>query len=141
VGSTTARLPFLPWLFPNYFSPLPSSTIERVNAQLAVRDVKGTGEGVFLHAYAVVTACSERQQRLDVFRNQYGFARNMCFSFGCASVAILAAHKLNYHPVQLRWGIISALAAVTLFYRYLKFFRQFSYELLLRYAELTVPPA
>jgi len=124
------------WMFPNYCRALPEITIERVNSQLKAHGLSGTGEGVFLHAYALITANPERQQRLDAFRNQYGFARNMCFAFSLSAVAILVAQRFGSHPVRLRWAMMAVMAAVTLFYRYLKFLKQFSYELFLRYAEL-----
>jgi len=126
------------WMFKSYYRPLPAETIQRIEQQLEARGVKmavDSREAIFLHAYAVVTANAERQQRLDAFRNQYGFHRNMCFAFAVSAVAILAAHFMGYHPVRYRWAILSAVVSVTLFYRYLTFFRQFSYELFLRYAE------
>lgn len=129
----------LSWIFPNYCRPFPTTTIERVRKQLESRGVSTTGEAAFLHAYAVVTATAERQQRLDAFRNQYGFHRNMCFAFGISAIAITAAHLVGPHPVRWRWAVLAAGVSVALFYRYLKFFRQFSYELFLRYAEWTRP--
>jgi hypothetical protein len=124
------------WVFRNYCRALPRATVERIKKQLESRGVAATGEAVFLHTYAVVTENTERQQRLDSFRNQYGFARNMCFAFGVSAIAIAVARLLGGHPVRWRWAALSAVVSVTLFYRYLKFFRQFSYELFLRYAEL-----
>lgn len=127
---------FLPWLFPNYFRSLPGQTQRRIIEQAEARSAKSTGEALFLHAYPLVTSSGSLQARLDDFRNQYGFARNMSFAFLVSAIAILIAHKLDYHPVRLRWALLSAFTGVTLFYRYLKFFRQYSYELFLRYAEL-----
>jgi hypothetical protein len=91
---------------------------------------------LFLHAYSIVTANERAQARLDDFRNQYGFARNMSFAFLVSAIAIGATHFYGTHPVRLRWFLLAAFASVSLFYRYLKFFHQFSYELFLRYAEL-----
>jgi len=124
------------WIFPGYFRALPTPTQQRVTSQAHARGVESTGEALFLHAYPVVTANGALQARLDDFRNQYGFARNISFAFLTSAVAILVAHYLGHHPVRLRWALLSGLAGVALFYRYLKFFRQFSYELFLRYAEL-----
>jgi hypothetical protein len=73
---------------------------------------------------------------LDDFRNQYGFARNMSFAFLVAAMAIIVAHFYGAHPVRIRWAALTAFAAVSLFYRYLKFLHQYSYELFLCYAEL-----
>jgi len=129
----------LPLIFRNYCRPFPTTTIERIRKQLESQGVATTGEAAFLHAYAVVTANTERQQRLDAFRNQYGFHRNMCFAFGISAIAITVAHFAGPHPVRWRWAVLAAGVSVALFYRYLKFFRQFSYELFLRYAEWTPP--
>jgi len=123
-------------IFPNYCRPLPNKVQLRIGVRTKSREFDGKGEGLFLHCYAVVTADETRQNRLDAFRNQYGFARNMSFAFLVAAVGIIIAHYVGVHPVRLRWALLSDLASVTLFYRYLKFFRQFSYEMFLRYAEL-----
>lgn len=127
------------WLFPNYHRPLAEATQESVRRQAAARHCIAHDEGLFQHAYAVVTADERAQARLDQFRNQYGFARNMAFAFLVAGAAILLAHRVGHQPVHFRWAVLAVLAGVTMFYRYLKFFRQFSYELFLRYAALPIP--
>jgi hypothetical protein len=126
------------WLFANYHRPLALSTQERVRLQAAARDCTAQDEGLFQHAYPLVTADARAQARLDDFRNQYGFARNMAFAFLVASVAIMGAYGLG-RPVRLRWAALAVAGGVTMFYRYLKFFRQYSYELFLRYAALPTP--
>jgi len=124
------------WVFPNFHRILPALTLHRINEQAAARNCVATGETLFLHAYSVVTANERAQARLDDFRNQYGFARNMCFAFAVSAIVILVAHKYGAHPVHMRWAFLAGFTSVALFYRYLKFFHQYSYELLLRYAEL-----
>jgi hypothetical protein len=123
-------------MFPNYCRALPAEVQLRIGTKTLARGFSGKDEGLFLHCYAVVTADETRQNRLDAFRNQYGFARNMSFAFLVAAVGIVAARYFGVHPVKLWWALLSGLASITLFYRYLKFFRQFSYEMFLRYAEL-----
>jgi hypothetical protein len=127
------------WFFPNYYRAFPTETQARVNKQAESRGFAGRGEALFLHAYPIVTSDANFQARLDSFRDQYGFARNMSFAFLMATGAILIARWHWHHPVELRWALLGGGAAITLFYRYLKFFRQFSYELFLRYAELPRP--
>jgi hypothetical protein len=130
----------LKWVFVNYFRPLPALTRSRISEQAEARGVGiATGEPLFIHAYPVVTSKRAIQARLDDFRNQYGFARNMSFALMISAITIVIAHRLAFHPVRLRWAALSAVAGIALFYRYLKFFRQYSYELLLRYAELSRP--
>jgi hypothetical protein len=135
----TPRLRIFKWVFPNYFRPLPEHTQRRVTEQAESRGLRATGEALFLHAYPIVSSNGGVQARLDDFRNQYGFARNMSFAFLTSGIAILLARYLGYGPVRLRWALLATLAGIALFYRYLKFFRQYSYELFLRYAELERP--
>ena len=130
------RWMFFAWVFPNFHRAFPEVTQQRIKEQAASRSCTLEGEGLFLHAYSIVTVSERAQGRLDDFRNQYGFARNMSFAFLVSTIAIILTHFYGEHPVHLRWSILSGFAATTLFYRYLKFFRQFSYELFLRYAEL-----
>jgi hypothetical protein len=124
------------WIFPQFHRALPESTQHRVRQQAVARACDATGEGLFLHAYATATRDERIQKRLDDFRNQYGFARNMSFAFLTSALAIVIAHWVGHHPIRLRWALLAGFGGIALFYRYLKFFRQFSYELFLRYAEL-----
>lgn len=126
-------------VFPGYHRPLPQNIQKQVLLQAAARNCTAKGEGLFLHAYSLVASDARLQARLDDFRNQYGFARNVAFSFLVSAVGILVMHWYGSGPARLRWAVLAAFAGVTLFYRYLKFFRQYSYELFLRYAELPHP--
>ena len=134
-----ARWKAFKWVFPNYHRPLPDNTQRRVHMQLSARQFPADGEALFLHVYSIVAADGRLQSRLDGFRNQYGFARNMAFAFLLSAGAICTEHWYGEHAVALRWALLCAFAGLSLFYRYLKFFRQYSYELLLRYAELPIP--
>jgi hypothetical protein len=123
------------WIFPNFHRPFPENTQTRIREQATARGCTAEGEGLFLHAYSIMSANERLQSRLDDFRTQYGFARNMSFAFLVSAIAIAAAHFHGAHPVRLRWSLLAAFAAISLFYRYLKFLHQYSYELFLRYAE------
>lgn len=127
------------YFFPGYHRTLPSETQYRVRKQAESRDVTPKDETLFLHAYPIVTANEKWQARLDDFRNQYGFARNMCLAFFLSGIMLTTSRLLGDPTVK--WGYIAIIfgVALTLLYRYLKFFRQFSYELLIRYAELQKP--
>jgi hypothetical protein len=138
MGAKPSLKPFK-WLFPNYHRALAPATQESVRRQATARGCSAEDEGLFQHAYPVVTAEERAQARLDDFRNQYGFARNMAFAFVVAATSIAVAYRFGHQPVRLRWAALALLAGITMFYRYLKFFRQFSYELFLRYAALPLP--
>jgi hypothetical protein len=130
------RWKILKLIFRGYHHPLSKTTQERIVRQAAARNCTAAAEGLFQHIYPIVTQNERYQSRLDEFRNQYGFARNVSLAFIVSSVAIFVAYYYGPHPVRLRWAVLSGIAGITLFYRYLKFFRQYSYELFLRYSQL-----
>ncbi|MBI5248164.1 MAG: hypothetical protein HY912_01605, partial [Desulfomonile tiedjei] len=61
--------PILGRLFPGYYKALPQETQQRIKIQSQRKGFEGSGESLFLHAYAVVTADERVQRRLDEFRN------------------------------------------------------------------------
>jgi hypothetical protein len=130
------RFRFYRWIFPNYHRPLPDNVQQRIKDQARGRGCSANGEGLFLHVFPIVTQNEKYQARVDVFLNLYGFARNMAFSFFVAAVSITIARWYGPHPVRLRWALLAGTGAAIMFFRYLKFFRQYTYELFIRYAEL-----
>lgn len=127
---------FLKFIFPGYYKALPIERQTRVQQQAASRGVSSAGEALFQHAYAVVTQSEASLRRLDEFRNLYGFARNMTLALTVSATFLIIAHFKITPSLSPWWAILAALFALGLLYRYLKFFRQFSYQLLITYAEL-----
>lgn len=126
-------------LFPGYYRPLPSSTRQRIAHQAASRGFTGEGEALFAHAYGIVTADPAAQARLDEFRNLYGFARNMALALLVVALLFVAGVEATPRSQTTQWAAVAAFLGVAMLYRYLKFFRQYSYQLLLAYAELEHP--
>lgn len=126
-----------PWLggllFPGFYSPLPEQTREKILGKAEGEGIKGTGENLFLHVrYSPVILQDQRMMdRLNSFLNKYGFSRNLAFSALVVGLGMLVAARVSpdAHPELTKYGITSALVGISLFYRYLKFFRQYSYEL------------
>ena len=82
---------------------------------------------VFLHAFATVKRDTQTLGRLNGFLAQYGFARNLTLSLVlCAVVEWWAGNRL--------FAAAASIAAIGMFYRYLKFFRQYTVEVLTSYA-------
>ncbi len=128
---------YLSRLFPGYYRALPAVTRERIRQRAASMGAQNVaGESLFLHAYAVVARDKDSQDRLDEFRNLYGFARNMTLSFMVTFLVFLAGTSFRGLPPSGVWSLLSLGFGVVMLYRYLKFFRQFSYQLLITYAEL-----
>ena len=141
----------LNFFFPGFYKPLPSVTRVRLAAKIKVLQLDGTDtEGVFLTIrYAPeVRASKSLIAKIDGFRDMYGFNRNVSFSLLFAAVCFtIAAYVKGSHllihslmamikssPRLMFQYINFKYAGALLFYRYLKFFRQYSYELFNSYA-------
>ncbi len=124
-------------LFPGYFTALPKEVRERINEQKIKYGFGGKSESFFLHAFSIVTKDIRARDRLDQFRNLYGFARNMTMAL--FSVAIFLFVDMRFAEgsvVKSSWIVISLLLGVGMLYRYLKFYWQYSYQLFVVYSEV-----
>jgi hypothetical protein len=141
----TGRSTRLGPLFPGYFSPMPAAQQQRVLDKSRAAGIDETGDALFFHCWATVKADDAVLARLNTFLNLYGYCRNTCVSLLLVGAALLSgalifssAHTGNL--VSPGWCACAALlGAVGLFYRYLKFFRQYSFEVFTSYAEHAAP--
>lgn len=115
--------------FKHYRSPLSEGTAEAtLDKYERMTGSRKPGEDMFLFCYHhVKEQCPQAAARLNTFVSLYGFARNLSFAtlVLAASFAIAAARGLTHSWVLTG---VSLLAAITFFYRYLKFYRMFSVE-------------
>jgi hypothetical protein len=128
------------WLLPGYYRALPLAQRERVLTRAEQSGVTEPGEGLFYHCFAAAKSSPATLARLESFLNLYGFCRNMAISTLIVAVALLAGTLLGTAKtgalVAPGWWAAAALAAsVGLLYRYLKFFRHYSVEVFVSYAE------
>lgn len=123
------------WLFPLYYQSLPEVTQDRIRQRLQQRSFSGKDESLFLHVFSNVKNHESAKLRLEEFRNLYGFARNVSFSFLMVAVMILIGPFDEQRSAPIGWAIVALFAAIAMFYRYLKFLRQFSFEALVTYSE------
>lgn len=138
------KSPWIRWfLFPGFYKPLPEAIQVKVLAKAEGEGVSGTGESLFLHVHydARIVSNEKLMAKLDSFLNKYGFARNLAFTSAAVAIALLTKYQLDPDPEFLRYGWTALVGAVLLFYRYLKFFRQYSYEMFNTYAGLRSPDA
>ena len=126
------------FIFPGFYQILPKQARKKILAKARRNGITERGEELFLHArYSrAVLRDQELMEKLTSFLNKYGFNRNLCFSALIVGIAILI--KVWLFPENsaelTKYAIIAIAAAILLFYRYLKFFRQYSYELFNTYA-------
>ena len=128
-------------LFPGFYKQLPSSVQRKVLAHAKRADITAPGEQLFLHArYHPNTLANEKlMAKLHSFLSQYGFARNMAFTsllLGCALLLKSPTPDGVAEPNAVSYAWSAIVVGVLLLYRYLKFFRQYSYELFNVFAEM-----
>lgn len=126
--------PMLRLVFPNYFRALPDETKERIEDKLAHQGVNATGEAVFLHIFGTLKRRPDIKERIDSFRNLYGFARNMCMAMLVSAAMVFAGPFDDRAFNASGYGIALLALAIVMLYRYLKFFRHYSYELFVSFA-------
>jgi hypothetical protein len=139
VNLVREKKPFIRGLiFPGFYASLPTRTQEELLEKVKKEGGKVIGEDLFLHIRfsPVVLQDAKLMERLNNFLNLYGFNRNLGFTAIVAGASMLAVGHFCHsaRPELTRYGLTIGVAGVILFYRYLKFFRQYSYELFNTYA-------
>jgi len=122
------------YIFPGYYTPLPKAT-QKVIKESIKNEEHHTGEALFIHAFGVVKLEESCMSRLSDFRNMYGFCRNV--SFACLLIAVSMTAKEFGTWEHSTLILTSYLCSIGMFYRYLKFMRQYSYELFISFAGIS----
>jgi hypothetical protein len=119
------------FLFRGYYKALPEAVRSGVWERARAEGVQSDGEELFLHVrYNSDIRGDERiLGRLDSFRNQYGFNRNLSFTTLLIGAVLLVRAWVLHNNEMRGYGIGAVVLGILLFYRYLKFFRQYSYEM------------
>jgi len=134
-----SRRPLLRWLaFPGYYSSLPESVQKRVISKAVAEGLSeaSADESLFLHVRFrdYIRQDEALMARLGAFLNKYGFNRNLSFVAFVFAIAVMLSKPFDLSTDVTRYALLSLGAGVLLFYRYIKFFRQYSYELFNAYA-------
>lgn len=136
----SSRRPFWCRIFPGYYRALPAGIRERLLTRCASEGLGGDeiGEAMFLHVRFApdVRTDTTLMKRLEEFRNKYAFCRNLSFVCVFVGLGMLGRWYLDPRPELSQHGAAALVAGVLLFYRYLKFFRQYTFELFNTYANV-----
>lgn len=123
-------------LFPGYFSALPETIRNAVLDKAKTEGIAEMGQSLFIHAFATVKRDENTMSRLDSFIKLYGFCRNMSIVLLFAFVVLIVGSFIEGDLHHLLLAIAAILGSIGMFYRYLKFLRQYSYELFISYLVL-----
>ncbi len=141
LGPTTALLfatrRLRPWhrLFPGYTTTLPPETQRRVLERAKAKGLTSPGEGLFFHCLAIVRRDTAALGRLNTFLALYGFARNLSVTLFLCALLVYVGPRVTPTLSSGSAAAVVLLLAVTLVYRYLKFYRLYAVEVYTNYAE------
>lgn len=124
-------------LFPGYFTGLPLAIRNKITEKAKSEGIHETGQALFIHAFGRVKTDENTMARLNTFLNLYGFCRNISFVCLLATLVLIVGSWGEGNLYRLLFAVIAMVGSIGMFYRYLKFFRQYSYELFVTYA--TIP--
>jgi hypothetical protein len=133
------KKPWIRWLlFPGYYKPLPAEIRARILKKAEAEGIRDTGEALFLHLryHPQIVDDEKLMAKLDAFINKYGFARNLAFTSLLVGTSLLLKAWLSSESVNSNYAVTAFVGGVLLFYRYLKFFRQYAYEILNTYGSM-----
>lgn len=122
-------------VFRHYHKALPAATQARIRLRAHELGIVDSGDALFHHVHAQLTRDPHQKARLEEFRNLYGFARNMAFLFLLATPVLAVETHRQSMPPTYWWAGMSLLIGTILAFRYLKFYRQYAFQLLSMYAE------
>src|SRR5205814_1549708 len=126
-------------LFPGYYRSFEVATRNRINEKSSIKE---PGRAQFLQCWGKVMGDVRFAARLDTFLNLYGFSRNTSLAAILAAIALLIGVAVNmkfggaYAWPRVGWAIGALFAAVALLYRYLKFFRHYTLQVFVLFAEM-----
>jgi hypothetical protein len=130
------------WLFPGNFSPLPAETRDRVLAKAAAAGAGSEPRALFFHCHARVKRDEATLGRLNTFLNLYGFCRNLAMALLLSGFVLMgstlarATWPLSAESrSSLLIGALCLPISYVLLLRYLKFFRHYTLEVFVSYAE------
>jgi len=129
-------------VFSGYHRALPDETKKRVIDKAKPTGINKAGRALFYLCWAKVMQDNRVADRLNTFLNLYGFARNTSIAAAIACLILLAGALLNtragpdFMVPRLGWAAAALFAAVALLYRYLKFYRQYTLQVFVGYAEM-----
>ena len=122
------------WLLFEYFTPLDEGTRSRVRDVAKLHGVTTWDNKLFFLAWSLVKRDDSTMVRLNSFRDQYGFNRNVSFTFLTLGFVGLVTHMTKDNFPPLAWICLAIIIGSGLFVRFLKFYRHYSWEVLVRFS-------
>ena len=132
------------WLFWSFFKPFSPKTKERIMEAAKAEGLTEVNRALYDHAFEVAKQDKTTFDRMNAFLNLYGFCRNVSFSLLLA-LLVIAVSGVWYavfldmktpDTQKISVGVLCVVGSVGMFYRYLKFYRLYTIEVLRAYPDL-----
>lgn len=130
------------WLIGRYYEPMSENRrvviLNKVAKKLGKRpeDIDDP-EDVFQVAFPEARAVSDSAERMDNFRNLYGFSRNSAFAgLISAGAFVYRAVVMDYNDLYW-WVLVILLLSFGMYVRFLKFYAAYSAEILRTFASIS----
>lgn len=142
---TEADTTLMAKLLPGHFTPLPKDSQSRIVRKAEKYEINPFTRAFFFHCHSIVKNDSATLDRLNTFLNLYGFARNMAMALLLSAIVLVISAGYHEFICQsqekpenlLVYTVLALIASFFMFLRYLKFFRIYTMEVFLTYAENT----
>ena len=135
-------------LFSEYFNPLPPTVQKKIISQVEKKNLKvefddkqkpkseNIFDVVFQLIYSAVKKDKDSLERLGIFLNLYGFARNISFAFFFIAAMLFINSHITGKWENNYWMLGFLGVGLIMLYRFLKFYRHYTYELYLSFLDV-----
>ena len=128
-------------LFKEYFNPLPGKVRDKIIKKSGMKKNKMKDgrqkdekyDTIYQYIYSKVKKDTDALGRLNIFLNLFGFSRNISFAAFLLSFILLVNSFITGKWENNYWIVGFYGVSIIMLYRFLKFYRHYTYELYLSY--------
>lgn len=123
-------------IFPGYYSRINEEICNRISSKAEKLGVEGGPETLFHHVRNYVKHDSTTWMRIEVFLERYGFCRNTSFALFLSALILVISKIFNNNCEHSKYALFAFIGSLGMLYRYLKFYRQYSFEIFTAYPDV-----
>ncbi len=122
------------YIFPGYMTPLPSEVAQRACEAMEARAVPTDPQARFHHARQIAKEHEQTWMKVEAFLGLFVFSRNISFSLFLMGLVSAVTSLIGGDTLTLPAACFAG--SIGMFYRFLKFYRQYSFELFSSYPDI-----
>jgi hypothetical protein len=117
-------------LYPEFYEALPKATIDKILVKARAQGITEPGEALFWLSYDNLRQKKSAYSRASTFLNLYALCRNLSMTGLLVCTMLIVSALYHRQTTDYWWSAASAVLSVGMFFRYLKFYRHYSLEVL-----------